>query len=130
LRFKLDENIDPRLASLFAQAGHDAETVLGEALLGATDDAIFQACQNEARCLVTLDLDFSNPLRFSPLRTSGIIVLRPVRPILPLLQVIVKSLLIALNTRSAQGKLWIVEPGRIREYEPEPPSGDEPATSS
>jgi predicted nuclease of predicted toxin-antitoxin system len=30
MRFKLDENLDPRLAPLFAEGGHSVETVLGE----------------------------------------------------------------------------------------------------
>lgn len=118
MRFKLDENLDPRLALLFEQAGHDAETVLSESLSGAIDDVIFQACKAEGRCLVTLDLDFSNPLHYPPSPMSGIIVLRPARPILPLIRAAIASLLLALASQNVQGKLWIVEPGRIREYDP------------
>ncbi|MCE5230373.1 DUF5615 family PIN-like protein [bacterium] len=121
MKFKLDENLDPRLVTIFEAADHDASTVLSEAISGADDDAIYRICRAEGRCLVTLDLDFSNPLRFPPALTAGIVVLRPYRSILPLIQTSVASLLDALKARSIDGKLWIVEPGRIREF-----SRDEP----
>lgn len=116
MRVKLDENLAPLLTVLFIDAGHDAETVLAESLQGAEDEKIFQVCQEEHRCLVTMDLDFANPLRFPPSNTPGIIVLRPPRPILPLIKTTVEKLLTALSERNISGKLWIVEHNRIREY--------------
>jgi predicted nuclease of predicted toxin-antitoxin system len=121
LKFKLDENLDPRLVVIFEQAGHEASTVLSEAISGAPDETVFGVCQHEGRCLVTLDLDFSNPLRFPPAGTEGIVVLRPMRPVLPLIQATLASFLPALADRPVQGKLWIVEPGRIREYAQDAP---------
>jgi predicted nuclease of predicted toxin-antitoxin system len=118
LNFKLDENLDPRLVSMFEQAGHTADTVLAERLSGAEDEAVYQICCREARCLVTLDLDFANPLRFAPEPASGMIVLRPKRPTFSAIRQAVASLLPVLDQRPVQGRLWIVEPGRIREYEP------------
>jgi hypothetical protein len=41
----------------------------------ASDQEIVAACQAEQRCLITLDLDFGNPLRFPPWDQSGIAVL-------------------------------------------------------
>jgi len=40
MKLKLDENIDARLATDIAEAGHDVETVLDEGLGGRTDDGI------------------------------------------------------------------------------------------
>ncbi len=121
MRFKLDENLDPRLGSAFEAAGHDVDTVLAEGLSGATDDAVFEACQDAGRALVTLDLDFSNPLRFPPDATEGIIVIRPPRPILTAVRATLLSVLPQLGGLPLKGRLWIVEPGRIRVHDP----GDE-----
>ncbi len=118
MRFKLDENLDVRLAALFAESGHDADTVRGEGLLGRSDEAIYEACRGSARALITLDLDFSNPLRFPPAPTEGVIVLRPTRAVLPLLKAALLSVLPELGMRPLSGMLWIVEPGRIRIYDP------------
>jgi predicted nuclease of predicted toxin-antitoxin system len=65
MRLKLDENLDVRLAPWLASMGHDVETVRSEVLSGAPDEEIFTVAAREERCLVTLDLDFSDPLRFS-----------------------------------------------------------------
>jgi len=45
LRFKLDENISKRAASLLGSAGHDVSTVLDEELSGAQDKAILEAAR-------------------------------------------------------------------------------------
>ena len=74
MRFKLDENIDARLTALLHEAGHDATTVREQGLHGTEDPDLFNYCVSEARSLVTLDLDFSNVLRYPPERTPGVIV--------------------------------------------------------
>lgn len=76
MRFKLDENLGPRPAALLADAGHDVSTFAVQDLQGTPDSALIEVCRIEQRCLVTLDLDFSNPFRFPPARFAGIIVLR------------------------------------------------------
>lgn len=79
-------------------------------------------CIAEQRALVTLDLDFANPVRLPPGVHAGIAVLRlPKRPVPDDLHALVISLIEALRTRSLPGRLWIVEPARIREYEQERP---------
>ncbi len=57
-------------------AGHDVATVLEQALTSATDADLIRLCMEEGRALVTLDLDFANPLRFRPSLYAGIAVLR------------------------------------------------------
>ena len=118
MRFKLDENFDPRLAPLVAEGAHETDTVRGEGMSGADDDSVYAACRESGRVLVTLDLDFSNPFRFPPAPTEGIIVVRPPRPVLPLIRATLASTLPELKARQLRGKLWIVEPGRIRVYDP------------
>lgn len=119
MKLKLDENIDLRLVPLLARAGHDVATVKDEGLLGSHDDDIFRAAVAEGRALVTLDLDFSNPLRFPPSGTAGVVVVRPGRPLLPLVEATLTAALPRLGQEQVRGKLWIVEPGRIREYSPD-----------
>lgn len=118
MRLKLDENFDHRLVPLLEAAGHEVDTVAAEGLSGSEDEAIFEACRATGRTLVTLDLDFSNPLRFPPTETEGIMVVRPLRPVLPAIRATLLSVLPLLKTQTLKGTLWIVEPGRIRVYDP------------
>jgi len=76
VRFKLDENLGKGHANLLRLAGFDAHTVPDEGLEGSTDFEVIRAARDEGRCLITLDLDFSNPLAFPPSEYRGIILLR------------------------------------------------------
>ncbi len=116
---KLDENLGRRAQEKLRQAGHSAVSVVDQGLTSASDRAIIRACRAERRCLVTLDLDFANPLQFDPTEFAGIVVLRPPPRTTPgdldhLIDVLTQGLL----QRAVLGKLWIVQPGRIREYQP------------
>jgi predicted nuclease of predicted toxin-antitoxin system len=118
VRFKLDENLGSRTVGLIAEYGHDVETVAQEKLSGIADARLLEACIAERRCLISLDLDFSDVIRFPPINTPGIAVLRlPRTTSLRLLTNLVQSLLDALRTTSIAGRLWVVEVGRIRVYE-------------
>jgi predicted nuclease of predicted toxin-antitoxin system len=115
MKFKLDENFGQRTINIFKEAGHDAHTVHEEGLNGASDLRIYDLCQKERRCLVTLDLDFSDAMRFQAQSTGGIIVIRlPRNPNLSTLESLVRQCLQMLEQTRAEGQLWIVEPGRIR----------------
>jgi predicted nuclease of predicted toxin-antitoxin system len=117
MKFKLDENFGERTRHLFEAQGHDVETARGEHLGSAPDRQIYEVCCSEERCLVTLDLDFSNVFKYPPGLGSGIALLRVSRnPSLPLLEELVRQLLQAVDQRSIAGQLWIVEAGRIRAY--------------
>jgi predicted nuclease of predicted toxin-antitoxin system len=121
MRVKLDENLGQRGRDLFLAAGHDVETVVTEGLTGADDHQLIGECQSEQRCLVTLDLDFSNPFVFAPEQFTGIAVLRlPPRGTPSDLYAAVEVLIKALAGGSITGKLWIVERHRIREYQGPP----------
>ncbi len=118
VRFKLDENLPEVLASLLAEAGHDVATVLQEELSGCDDRKLFELCQREGRALVTLDLDFANPLNFPPESAAGIIVLRPPRPLFSLLRSVLGHVVKRIETEELRGRLWIVEPTSLRIYDP------------
>ena len=123
MKLKLDENFDVRLVPLLKAEGFDADTVPAEGLLGSPDETIYDAFKAAGRTLLTLDLDFSNPIHFPPEDTEGIIVVRPPQAVLPSIQATLWSFLPHLKTGAVKGKLWIVEPGRIREYDPNKASG-------
>jgi len=120
LKFKLDENFGRRTVELFHAAEHDARTVLDENLGDAPDYRIFEVACSESRCLITLDMDFSDPLRFHPAASAGIVVIRlPINPSLALLTVMIRQFLRALEAQSPDRTLWVVEPGRIRVHQQE-----------
>lgn len=114
LRFKLDENADPRWREPLTEAGHDVSTAAEQELGGVADDEIAEKCRVEARCLVTLDVDFAQILDYPPARYAGLIVMRHPRPTLSGMLDLVRQLVVALRTESPVGRLWILEPGRLR----------------
>lgn len=119
MKLKLDENLGHRIAQFFRAAGHDAVTVKEQGLAGHPDRRIFDESQQEGRCLVTLDLDFANPLLFKPGETSGIAVLRlPGKPNHEDLVRASRTLIAGLEQADITGKLWVIQPGRLREYSP------------
>jgi predicted nuclease of predicted toxin-antitoxin system len=118
MKFKLDENFGARTVPIFREVGHDVETVRDEHLSGSPDPTIFDACVREQRCLVTLDLDFADVLRFPPHLTAGIAVIRlPQRTSTATMEGLVRRLLLAVQAGSIAGRLWIVETTRVRIHE-------------
>jgi hypothetical protein len=83
------------------------------------DEALFQVCKHEGRALVTLRRDFGQVLRYPPAASAGIVVLAIGRRAThAALLDRVRELVRLLNTRSPEGALWIVEPGRLRIHLP------------
>jgi hypothetical protein len=120
VRVKLDENLGRRGAERLRAAGHDVATVHGQGLCSASDPQILEACRSEGRCLVSLDLGFANPLVFRPSEYAGIAVLRlPSRPAADDLPAMMDLLVAEMKVAPLEGRLWVVEPGRIRQYQPE-----------
>jgi len=117
VKLKLDENIDTRLAHALRGAGHDAVTVREQDLHGTDDTDLYQICVSENRALVTLDLDFSNILRYPPEGTPGLVVLRGSDDLFVTTRILIETLIEALNKENPLNQLWIVEPGRVRIHE-------------
>jgi predicted nuclease of predicted toxin-antitoxin system len=115
MRLKLDENLDVGLAVWLESLGHDAQTVRDEQMSGAPDDKVFGAAAAEDRCLVTLDLDFSDPIHFPP--AAGTIVLRVPVPSMAMIRRLLQQAIAHAEDESPTGQIWIVEAGRIRVWE-------------
>lgn len=117
MRLKLDENLGRRTERLFAEAGHDVSTVHDERLCSAADAEVIAAAAREDRCLVTMDLEFGNPLVYRAADYRGIAILRvPSGSSVDHLDRVARTLVGELKPSIAR-HLWIVEMGRIRIYE-------------
>jgi predicted nuclease of predicted toxin-antitoxin system len=117
VKLKLDENLGNAARTALEAAGHDVSIVPAQGLQGALDDDLILQCKREGRALVTLDLDFANPLRFEPTDYPGIAVLRlPSEPKARVLNELLQTLVGALEREQLHGRLWIIEIGRLRIY--------------
>lgn len=114
MRFKLDENCDPGWKVPLVLAGHEAATAAEESLQGAEDDVLAERIRKEGLCLITADLDFAQILDYPPHRYPGLIVLRHPHPTLAGMRALIQQVAVAVSEESPVGRLWIVEPGRIR----------------
>ena len=118
MKLKLDENLPPAAGAPLSRDGHDVATVASQKMEGSPDADLIEVCRREQRCLVTLDVEFANPLIYDPSRFAGIALIRiPGRMSRRALLVAVSTLSLSLRDRDIAGKLWIVHPGRIREYQ-------------
>lgn len=79
---------------------------------------IAEACQREGRCIITADEDFAQIVDYPPDEYSGIVVLWHPHPNLSRMTALLKQVIKLVETESPVGRLWIVEPGRIRIHEP------------
>ena len=114
LRFKIDENVPIDAAALLEAAGYDAHTVYDEALAGAPDPNVAEACARESRVLVTLDLDFSDVRAYPPGTHPGIVVLRPRAPDRNSTLALLVRVMPLFANESVTGCLWIVDSERVR----------------
>jgi predicted nuclease of predicted toxin-antitoxin system len=124
VKVKLDENLGKQAAAILIEAGLDVATVADQRLCSSSDAHLLDVCRTEGRCLVSLDLDFANPLRYPPDRFAGLAVVRlPSRVTRTDLAAALSLMASTLKGRDPAGHLWIVETERIREY-----TDDEPGT--
>lgn len=114
MKVKTDENIPADVLSVMVSRGHDVESVYTQSLQGTSDSHLASVCAAERRALLTLDLDFANIVAYPPEKYCGILVLRPRNQSIPMIHILVRKLVAALEQETPDGALWIVEPDRIR----------------
>jgi predicted nuclease of predicted toxin-antitoxin system len=114
MRFKVDENLPVEVAQLFRVAGHEAATVLDQDLRGRDDRTGAIVCQQEARALVTLDLDFADIRTYPPAHHAGMLVLRLQRQDKPHVLEVFARVIPRLSQEPLAQRLWIVEENRLR----------------
>ena len=114
MHFKLDENLPKEAVIILAEAGHEAITATEQGLAGAADEAIYAACLQEKRALVTLDVGFADIRRYPPKDHSGIIVLHPRAQDRTRIIRAIENVLKMLSQETVEGRLWVVEETRIR----------------
>ncbi len=116
MRILLDENIPQRVLWGLIGEGHEVVGAREVGLLGRSDAHLYAYAAQHGYVLVTLDLDFSDPLRF-PLGFPRI-VLRPgvIDPEL------IHQLLCAVFRLGYPlwGELYVVQPEGIARYSEEP----------
>lgn len=118
MRVKLDENVDVRIITRLRLAGHDVATVQGQNLSSAPDTEVITVCQQEKRCLVTADRGFGNRFRFNPSEYFGIVVVRlPARSTLENWLTATEALIQGLEKAEVEGKLWVIQQGKVQEYQ-------------
>ena len=113
-RFKLDENLPRDAEALLRKAAQDVHTVLDQQLGGNPDPRVFDASQAEDRVLVTFDLDFSDIRAYPPASHKGVWVLRPHTQSIENTLALLRAALRVLETEPTRGRLWIIEPERVR----------------
>lgn len=124
MKCKLDENLGGHAAAAaLNSAGMDATTVAAQGLRRTADPRLLDICRDEGRCLITLDVELGNPLLYRPRDYAGIILIRiPGRMQRSVLLTCIQQIPPALASQpqgwSIAGRLWVIEPGRIREYQP------------
>jgi predicted nuclease of predicted toxin-antitoxin system len=60
MRCKIDEHLPLEIRDLLVKHRHDPATIAEQGMAGSIDPDVAQVCRNEARALLTLDLDFAD----------------------------------------------------------------------
>lgn len=119
MRIKLDENLPWRLARVLAGMGHDADSVESEGLTGSPDSVVWPAAQDDARFLVTQDLDFSDARKYAPGTHEGLLVVRLHEPGRDALFQRIKGLFERESVESWRGCIVVATDFKIRIRRPE-----------
>ncbi len=77
MRFKLDENLPTEIIAELHQAGHDADSVFSEGLVGSPDSLVLKQATLEGRIFLTMDKGLGDLRAYNPRDYSGIVLFRP-----------------------------------------------------
>jgi len=104
MRILVDENIDVRVIRLFRRPGHDAKRVPA----GLRNGAVMRLAIQESRGIVTRDADFTDPVRFPPSRTPGIIHVDIHPPRYAAMAPALSSFLKSVSGKNLAGRLFAI----------------------
>ena len=76
MKFLIDENLAPRLASELVGAGHDALLVSDLGLRSSPDQAILKVAFNQKRILISRDTDFGQLIEQDSAGSPSLILMR------------------------------------------------------
>lgn len=114
MKVKIDENLPSSVKELLIKNGHDCHNVYDEDIAGGSDDQLISICNDEQRILLTLDLDFSDIIRYPPREFSGIVVLRLSRQDVSALLNRLEEILPLLEEMDLSKHLVIINDSRVR----------------
>jgi predicted nuclease of predicted toxin-antitoxin system len=114
MKFKTDENLPIEVAEMLEEAGYDALSIWDQEMVGSDDPAVAKVCQDEGRCLITLDKDFADIRTYPPEDFAGLMILRVKTQDKPTILALVKKIITLLPHTPVDKHLWIVEERRVR----------------
>lgn len=94
--------------------GHDVDTVIDEAMLGAADEDVLAAATGEGWLLITLDRGFGDIRRHPPGMHAGVVVLRPGDQLAPTVTTALRDLARAHPLEDMVGCITIVRGDLVR----------------
>ena len=116
MRFLVDEDLPRSVGELLRRYGHEAVDIRSAGLRGAGDAVVASYAQNHELCLLSADTGFADIRNYPPEKYSGVVVLRlPAKATSSTILTLLESLLLQSEiVNQLNGKLAIVEPGRVR----------------
>lgn len=114
MKFKVDENLPEEVVTELRAHKHDVMSVADQGLAGKDDAVVAARVRDEARCLITLDLDFGDLRAYPPSDYHGLIVIRSKKQDKATVLSLVRKFIPLLATELVVKRLWIVEEDRVR----------------
>jgi hypothetical protein len=114
VRFKLDENLPVELLDDLRAAGHDAEALRDEGLIGAPDDVVLDLVRRERHVLLTLDKGIADVRAHPPEAHAGIVLFRAPAADRGTTLLFVRRHLASLFERDLTGRLLVITDHGIR----------------
>jgi hypothetical protein len=114
VRFKLDENLPIELLDDLRTAGHEADGLRDEGLIGAPDDEVLALVRREGRVLLTLDKGIADVRAYQPRAHAGIVLFRPPASGRGTTLLFVRRHLTSLLEQELTGRLLVITDRGIR----------------
>jgi predicted nuclease of predicted toxin-antitoxin system len=114
MRFVLDMNMPPQLATWLRSQGHDAVHVADDGLGASSDHEILIRATTEHRIVVSFDLDFGDILSAARLSGTGVVLLRLRSARQAHIRQRLQVAIVQAGEAMEEGAIVLVEDARIR----------------